>query len=418
MEDFQKLNSELGLWDYYEEAGRSLPHWLPNGALIRSAIEDFWKQEHLRKEYNLVYTPHIGTKELWVKSGHMDRFSEKMYPAMTVDSSEEYILRPMNCPFHILLYKSEPRTYKQMPIRYAELGTVYRKIPSGSSKHTFEVRGFTQDDAHIFCEQSRVQKEIANLIEFTVYFLQNVFKLNENDYRIIRRLKPRGGIGSDVSWDNAQRTLQKVLNERGINYKNEPGKGVFYGPKIDFEITDPIYKKQWICSTIQLDIVLAGRFGLVYKDSNNQNQVPMIIHRTILGSLERFVSILLARTKGHFPIWIAPCQAIIIPVGGKESEYFEANLSYAKSIKTILEDSLRDLKPRIKVSLENKDIREAKAGAISQKVPYIIVVGGNERINDNLTISSWNNGAYTSEPRHLKIKNFADEVRTRIQDKT
>ena len=411
------LNSELRLWDFHQETGKALPHWLPNGALIRSAIEEFWKQEHLKQGYDLVYTPHIGTKELWVKSGHMDRYKEKMYPVMTVEQSEEYVLRPMNCPFHILLYKAEPRTYKQLPVRYAELGTVYRKIPSGSFKKAFNVRGFTQDDAHIFCEPHRVQKEIANLIEFTMFFLKGVFKFNESEYRIIRRTKPPGGLGSDGDWDTAQKVLNDVLNEREIKFDTEAGTGVFYGPKIDFEITDPITETPWACSTIQLDIILAKRFDLVYTDNNDHAQTPTIIHRTILGSLERFLSIILARTKGHFPLWIAPCQVIIIPVGAKESESFQSNLTYANTVKTMLEKRLGDLKPRIRVYSENTDLREPKAEAVKKRIPYIVVVGANERVNETVAVTPWSDTKYSSEPQHMDIEEFTSELKSKILNK-
>lgn len=418
MDEFEKLNSELGLWEFHPETGRALPHWLPNGALIRSAIEEFWKQEHLKQGYDLVYTPHIGTKDLWIRSGHMDRYADKMFPPLTDDEqSEEYILRPMNCPFHILLYKAEPRSYKQLPIRFAELGTVYRKIPSGSFKKAFNVRGFTQDDAHIFCEPHRVQKEIAKLIEFTMFFLKNVFKLNDSEYRIIRRTKPPGALGKGHDWDTAHKVLSDVLKEREIKFDNETGKGVFYGPKIDFEITDPISKTPWVCSTIQLDIILAESFDLVYRDNTDHTQVPTIIHRTILGSLERFLSILLARTEGHFPLWIAPCQVLIIPVGAKESEPFQSNLTYANVVKTTLEKRLSDLKPRIRVYSENADLRESKDEAIRKKIPHIVVVGAKESVNETVAVTSWSDSKYSSEPKHMNIEEFANELRTTILNK-
>lgn len=417
MDAFQKLNSELKIWEFHEEVGKALPHWLPNGGIIRSSIEDFWKQEHLRKEYDLVYTPHIGLKKLWETSGHLELFSEKMYPKISVKASEEYILRPMNCPFHILLYKSEQRTFKQLPIRYAELGTVYRKISSGSSKQMFEVRGFTQDDAHIFCEPYRAQKEIGTLIEFTLFFLKNVFKIEDHDYRIIRRLKPKGSLGKDVDWNTAHTILEDVLVEKEIQYTDEPGKGVFYGPKIDFEIMDPFSNKAWVCSTIQLDIVLAERFNVEFVNNSDERQRPIIIHRTILGSLERFVSILLSRTKGHFPVWLAPCQVAVIPVGGKESDYWEHNLNYAKSIKTTVEKSISDLNPRIRVQTENMSVSDAKAAALKMKIPYIVIVGTNERMTERVAVTCWHNDQWTPEPRHMSVDELANELREKIQGK-
>ncbi|HEX5733163.1 MAG TPA: threonine--tRNA ligase [Blastocatellia bacterium] len=409
MDEFRKINADLKLWEFYPDEAKQLPFWHPNGAAIRNAIEDFWKREHFKLGYNLVYTPHIGSRRLWDTSGHTERFADRMYPPITSETGEEYILRPMNCPFHILLYKSEPRRYKDLPIRYAELGTVYRKIPTGSFKEMFEVRGFTQDDAHIFCEIHKAKEEIANLIELTLFFIRDVFKFDE--YTIIRRLKPTGGIGKDALWNNAQKILQDVLGEKKMKYKSKPGEGVFYGPKIDFEIKDPIYNKSWVCSTIQLDIVLAERFGIEYKTKNNSKETPVIIHRTILGSLERFIGILLSRTKGHFPIWLSPCQVIIIPVGVA----FESNLEYAQKTKSILENKLSDLNPRVRLQSESLDIRDAKAQAIKKKIPYILMIGGNERISEKVSVTSWTGDSYSSDPRHMTIDELANELRDKIQ---
>lgn len=414
MEKNQKLGSSLYLWGFYPEVGKYLPFWHPDGAIIRNSIEDFWKREHFKQGYDLVYTPHIATSNIWDVSEHTKRYAGKMYPRIVVEpGKEEYILRPMNCPFHILLFKSEPHTYKDLPIRYAELGTVYRKIPSGSFKEMFEVRCFTQDDAHIFCDPQDARKEIANLINFTIFFLRDIFKID--DYRIIRRLKPNDAIGDDAMWDSAQKILQDVLEEKDLDYDNGPGEGIFYGPKIDFEVTDPHYRKGWICSTIQLDTVLAKKFKIQYKTKNNRVETPLIIHRTILGSLERFIAILVARTKGYLPLWISPCQLLLIPIGGVE---FQSNLSYARNVKAILENKIADLNPRIKIDCEDRDIRMAKSKALEKKIPYIVMIGPRERINERLSVVCCDGKESPSEIRDILIDELANELRDKIQNKT
>ncbi|MBI5934997.1 MAG: threonine--tRNA ligase [Chloroflexi bacterium] len=409
MDDMHEINSELGFWGFYPEAGKHLPFWRPNGALIRSTIEDFWKREHQKQGYQLVYTPHIASADVWETSGHTTRFAEKMYPRMRLENDEEYILRPMNCPFHIFIFKADQHSYKELPLRYAELGTVYRKIPSGSFREMLEVRGFTQDDAHIFCERQKAEEEIANLLEFTVFFLKDVFGIA--DYRVILRLKPKEAIGEDALWNSAQKLLRDVLASKDIPYEDAPGEGVFYGPKIDFEITDPYYQKEWICSTIQLDIILAEKFDVKYIARDGHAETPLIIHRTILGSLERFIGILLLRTKGHLPLWLSPCQVMLLPLGGIE---FSSNLAHAKSVKSLLENQAAGLNLRVAVDLEDRDVREAKEQAIRKKIPYILVIGPRERINQKLSVTHWDGKEYSSTARNLSYEEFTDELRNKI----
>lgn len=414
MDDLQRINQDLRLWDFFPDAGKQLPYWQPRGAFIRSTIEDFWKTEHIKQGYDIVYTPHIGSTKMWTKSGHLERFSDKMFPPITVQQGdEEYFLRPMNCPFHILLFNSQPRSYRELPIRYAELGTVYRKIPSGSFTEMFEVRGFTQDDAHIFSvgEPAKAKEELSNLLQFTIYFLRDAFKID--DYRIIRRLKPKGSIGPDASWKAAQSLLQDVLEEKNLKYKDSPGEGIFYGPKIDFEIADAHYKKEWICSTIQLDLVLAKKFDIKYTTSGNRREPPLIIHRTILGSLERFIAILVSRSQGHLPLWLSPCQMMIVPIDGSE---YQINLTYANNMKTILEDKLGDLKPRIRVASGGKSVADAKKDAIKEKIPFIVMLGRRERMNKVLSITSWTADGY-SDPRSMTIDQLSEEFRNNIREK-
>lgn len=415
MEDFYKINKDMKLWDFYTEAGKQLPFWQPNGALIRCVIEDFWISEHIKHDYKIVYTPHIANKNLWTKSGHNDRYSERMFsPIIASGEYDEYILRPMNCPFHILLYNSDIRSYKELPIRFAELGTVYRKIPSGSYTEMFEVRGFTQDDAHIFLESEpeKVRTEISNLLQFTIYFIRDIFKIE--DFKIIRRLKPTNALGSDNSWKNAQSILQNVLEEKDLRYEDRPGEGIFYGPKIDFEIKDSHFKKEWICSTIQLDLVLGDLFNIKYVNKENIKETPLIIHRTILGSLERFIALLISRTNGHLPLWLIPCQVLILPIDGSD---YQINHEYAKYVKTILDEKLSNFKPRIKVCNLRATVSDTKKMAISERIPFFLTTGGNERMTKELSVMSWN-GKFYGNPRTLTIDQLVDEFKIIIKNRT
>ena len=413
MDEIKELNSQLGLWKFFPKAGKHLPFWAPTGAFIRSAIEEFWKSEHYKHGYQLVYTPHIANIDIWEKTGHLERYADSMYPPIGMDD-EEYILRPMNCPFHMLLFSSKIRSYKEMPIRYAELGTVYRKISSGSFKEMFEVRGFTQDDAHIFIEsdKQKIKEEIANLLQFTIYFLRDVFKIN--DFKIIRRLRPPEAIGEDFLWDMSQTILSEVLEEKELDFQSIPGEGIFYGPKIDFELRDHHYKKPWICSTIQLDIVLPRKFDLLYTTEKNEKDTPILIHRTILGSLERFIGIIISRTKGHLPLWLSQCQIFIVPVDGSE---YNSNFHYANTVKSILEDKLEEFQPRISISSEKIRLAEAKKTAIINKIPFIIVVGGKERMNQIISVTSWTGENY-SDPQEIEIRKLAEIYINMIKSKT
>lgn len=414
MNALDNLCADLGLWEYRQEAGSYLPFWKPNGAIVRSVIEDLWKREHLKKGYSLVYTPHVGSAELWRQSEHLSRFSERMFPPMTLgESSEDYYLRPMNCPFHILLFKSEQRSYRDLPIAFAELGTVYRLISAGSCKQLLEVRGFTQDDAHIFCERHTAETQIGRVIDEIEFFLKDIFKIP--DYKVVLRLKPPNALGEDALWNSAQGALRRVLADRNIPADPQPGEGVFYGPKIDFEVSEPRSSRRWVCSTIQYDIVLAEKFGITFAGKDNAPATPVIIHRTILGSLERFVALLVAHTGGLLPVWIAPCQVRLVPL--RLAEGGANDLEYAKSVKAVLENRLLDLSPRVSVETRIEDHRMALKEAAKVKVPYVVFIGGHERMSGLLAVKTWQDGKLTRE-RKMGVDELAEELRGRIVKRT
>ena len=404
MQTAHDINKELKLWLLSEHA-KGMPFWQPAGAILRSAIEDFWKREHAKHGYQLVYTPHIASASLWDISGHTERFGDLMFDLIGDSEKGEYRLRPMNCPFHILLFKSEARSHYDLPIRYAELATVYRLIPSGSITEMLQDRGFTQDDAHVFCDSRRAREELRETIRFVLVFLTEVFSIT--DYRVILRLRPAEALGDDASWDAAHRTLRDVLADLNLDYETAPGEGVFYGPKIDFEIPDGT-GRSWVCSTVQLDLVLARQFNVTYRSNAGHDEFPLIIHRTVLGSLERFVAVLVGRTQGHLPLWLAPSQIMWIAV----KDGLEENLIHIDKMHTIL-DHLTGTELRAGIDRRGLDLREAKARAIRSHVPYIVVVGPGERASGRLAVTRWRDGVYTDH-ESVTVEEFAAEIKTRL----
>jgi threonyl-tRNA synthetase len=404
MQSIHDINKDMKLW-FLSEQAKGLPFWQPAGATLRMVIEDFWRREHAKHGYQLVYTPHIASASLWETSGHSERFSDLMFDPIGDDGKDQYRLRPMNCPFHILLFKSDLRSHHDLPIRYAELATVYRKIPSGGITEMLEDRGFTQDDAHIFCDSSRAREELREIVKFIIVVLTESFAIN--DYKVILRLRPAEAMGDDASWDAAHQTLRGVLADLNLDYDTAPGEGVFYGPKIDFEIPDGT-ERPWICSTVQLDLVLAGKFGVSYRGASGRDDVPLIIHRTVLGSLERFIAVLVARTQGHLPLWLAPIQVYWIAV----KEGLEENVVHIQTTRTIL-DHLTGSELRVIVDRRPLDLRETKARAIKSRVPYIIVSGAQERASGKLSVTPWRDGAYTDH-ESITVEEFAVEIKTRL----
>jgi len=360
--DHRKLGPSLEIFDiYHEEAGAGLVFYHPKGAVLRSIIEDYEKEEHRKRGYQMVITPHIMQASLWHTSGHYDYYKESMY--ILKIEEKEFVLKPMNCPGHILIYKSKNRSYKELPIRFFELGTVYRNEKAGVLHGLLRVRGFTQDDAHIFCRPEQLKEEIKGVIDF-VFDTMKVFGFAEVSIELSTR--PEKYIGSEEDWLTATEALEESLKEKGLNYDVNVGEGAFYGPKIDIKLKDALNRK-WQCATIQCDFALPQRFNLTFVDSDGREKQPVMLHRVILGSLERFIGALLEHYKGNFPLWLAPTQVLIIPIKDSVQEY-------SLKVKQALEAS----SIRTQIDSRNETLDKRIRQAELDKVPYVLVVGERE----------------------------------------
>ena len=314
--DHRKLGQELDLFSTSEDVGAGLILWHPKGALIRYLIEDFWRQEHLRWGYEFVYSPHIGKAKLWEISGHLNFYRENMYSPMDIEG-QEYFIKPMNCPFHVMIYKSRTRSYRELPLRWAELGTVYRYERSGVLHGLMRVRGFTQDDAHIFCTPAQIEDEVLEVLRFSLEMLR-AFGFEE--FQIYLATMPEKHVGEPERWEQAQNSLRKAIEAEGLPYEVDEGGGAFYGPKIDIKIKDAL-GRLWQCTTIQFDFNLPERFDMTYVGEDGKEHRPYMVHRALLGSLERFFGILVEHYGGAFPVWLAPVQAVLIPIADRHVEY-------------------------------------------------------------------------------------------------
>ena len=368
--DHRKLGKELELFTVQEDIGAGLILWQPKGAQLRRLIEDYWKDEHYRHDYDLLYTPHIARQDLWKTSGHLDFYSENMYSPMDIDGVA-YQLKPMNCPFHVGVYTNKKRSYRELPLRWCELGTVYRYERAGALHGLLRVRGFTQDDAHIFCRPDQLEDEIFNILELNLHILENFgFK----EYDIYLSTRPEKYVGSDKSWELATESLKLALEKKGLKFMIDPGEGVFYGPKIDIKIKDQL-GRSWQCSTIQVDFNLPERFQLTYTGSDNSDHQPIMIHRALMGSLERFIGVLIEHYAGVFPLWFAPVQARILNITDDQAEYCENVFKQFRKAGLRIEKDLRNEKLNYK-------IREAQVN----KIPYMLIVGDKEKENGTVTV--------------------------------
>ena len=360
--DHRRLGKDLDLFSIHDEAGPGLVHWHPKGALVRTLIENFWRDEHLANGYDLIMTPHIARRALWETSGHTEFFAEGMYEPMDVDGVP-YLIKPMNCPFHLLIYKTRVRSYRELPIRWAELGTVYRYERSGVLHGLLRVRGFTQDDAHIICTRDQLDSETKRVLNFVVTMLR---RFGFDDYHVYLSTQPEHHVGEDDVWEEATAALRASLADEGLPYDVDEGGGAFYGPKIDVKIRDAI-GREWQCSTIQVDFNEPERFDITYIGNDNQAHRPIMIHRALLGSLERFMAVLIEHYAGAFPFWLAPVQAIVLPIADRHIGYAEkvAEALRAERFRAAVDD--RNEKTGFK-------IREAQL----QKIPYMLIVGDRE----------------------------------------
>ena len=360
--DHRRLGRELDLFSFHEEFGPGLVYWHPKGGRIRTIIEDLWRQEHYKAGYEIVYTPHLGKAALWDVSGHLDFYRENMYAPMDVDG-QEYFVRPMNCPFHIEIYKSAVRSYRDLPMRLAELGTVYRYERSGVLHGLLRLRGFTQDDAHIFCRPDQVEEEVMRAVDFGIHYLR---LFGFDDYLLCLSTRPDKYVGSIEEWDRATEALQHAVQASGMDFEVDEGGGVFYGPKIDIHVRDPI-GRSWQLTTVQFDFNLSERFDLAFIGQDGREHRPYMVHRALLGSLERFLGVLIEHYAGAFPVWLAPVQVVLIPIADRHLEHARRVVSELEAAGLRVEVDKRSERMQAK-------IRDAQL----QKVPYMLVVGDKE----------------------------------------
>ena len=395
--DHRKIGKELELFSSMEDLGPGLILWHPKGGRIRNAIENFWREAHTKNGYEILFTPHIARLDLWKTSGHWDFYRDNMYSPMQVDDVD-YELRPMNCPFHIAVYKTKLHSYREFPLRWAELGTVYRYERSGVLHGLMRVRGFTQDDAHIFCRPDQIEDEISSTLDFSLYILRS---FGFSDYDIYLSTKPEKHVGEDDAWELAESALKNALEKAKIDYKVDPGEGVFYGPKIDIKIKDSL-GRSWQCSTIQVDFNLPERYDMEFVGNDGAKHRPIMIHRALMGSLERFFGILIEHYAGAFPTWLAPVQATLLPVGDDFADYAHevADKFKEEGIRVDVDDRSEKL---------GFKIREAQM----QKVPYMLVVGAKEVEAKTVAVRSKKEGDVGA----MAVEDFILRIKKEIEDR-
>jgi len=395
--DHRKIGRELDLFSTLEEDGPGLILWHPKGARVRKAIEDYWREAHVQGGYEIVFTPHIAHRSIWQTSGHLDFYKDYMYSAMEMEGVD-YQLKPMNCPFHIKIYKTHLKSYRELPLRWAELGTVYRYERSGVLHGLLRVRGFTQDDAHIFCRPDQLESEVSTVLNFVFTMLRT---FGFESFEVYLSTRPEKYVGSDENWAHATEALKHALDAGKIAYEVDPGEGVFYGPKIDVKIKDQI-GRAWQCSTIQVDFNLPERFGLEYVAEDGARHRPIMVHRALLGSIERFFGVLVEHYAGAFPAWLAPVQAVLITISDKEAAFAEdvAAKMKARGIRVDVDSRVEKL---------GHKIREAEL----HKIPYMVVIGGKEREAGTLSIRSKKKGDLGKLPVDQFVGQLASEIQSR-----
>ena len=362
LRDHRVLGRELDLFSIHEQTGPGLVIWHPKGSRIRGVIEEFWKAEHIRSGYDLIYTPHIGRSTLWETSGHLEFYKENMFAAMDMDG-QDYYLKPMNCPFHIMYYQTGLRSYRDLPMRIGELGSVYRYERGGVLHGLLRVRGMTQDDAHVFCRPDQVEEEVKQILDLTFHLLRS---FGFEEFEVMLATMPEKAVGDPERWELATESLRRTLEGQGLTYSLDEGGGAFYGPKIDVHIRDAI-GRLWQCTTVQFDFNLPERFGLRYIGEDGKEHEPFMIHRALLGSLERFVGILIEHYGGAFPTWLAPVQAVIVPIADRHQEF-------ARQVESTLTAVGIRAWTDARSERMNAKIREAQL----QKTPYMLIIGDRE----------------------------------------
>ncbi len=368
--DHRRLGKELDLFSINDEIGSGLVLWHPNGAIIRKTIEDFWRDEHLKADYKLLYSPHIAKLELWKTSGHLDFYRENMYSPMEIEGVD-YELKPMNCPFHLSVYRSSLRSYRSLPIRYAELGTVYRYERSGVLHGLLRVRGFTQDDAHIFCREDQIEEEILRVLDFTIFVLKT---FGFDSYDIYLSTRPEKYVGSEKNWEISTNALKMALEAKGLKYMVDPGEGVFYGPKIDIKVKDSL-GRSWQCSTIQVDFNNPERFDITYRGTDGREHRPIMIHRALMGSLERFFGVLIEHYAGAFPLWLAPVQVSVLTIAERHDAYAE------KIISVLSRQGIR-----VELDTDSEKIGNKIRKSSVRKIPYSVIIGDKEVEDNRITV--------------------------------
>lgn len=395
--DHRKLGTEMDLFSFHENLGGGLILWHPKGAAVRRVIENYWYEEHYKEGYDVLYTPHIAKLDVWRRSGHTE-FYDAMYPPIKRDGIE-YELKPMNCPFHIMVFSSRQRSYRELPLRFAELGTVYRYERSGVLHGLLRTRGFTQDDAHIFCRADQLEEEIRRAISLALKMLK-VFGFS--DYDVFLSTRPEKYCGDVEDWNKATKALEKALRSEKVAFKVDEGEGVFYGPKIDIKVKDAL-QRFWQCTTIQLDFNLAERFDLSYIGEDGKFHRPFLIHRALLGSLERFFGILIEHYNGNFPLWLAPIQAIIIPIADRHNKYAMS-----------LDNAFKQNNLRSTVDIRREKIGYKIRDAEIQKIPLILIVGDKEVKQETASLRIHSVG----DKGQVNVNEFLEKVKDLIQNRS
>lgn len=396
--DHRKLGKELNLFTTSDEIGSGLIIYLPKAGRIRAIIEEFWRQEHFANGYEILYTPHIGLSKLWETSGHLDFYQENMYSPIDIEG-QDYYLKPMNCPFHMLAYKSQLRSYRDLPLRWAELGTVYRYERSGVLLGLMRTRGITQDDAHIICTPEQMNDEISEVLRFSLH-IWHVFGFQK--YKVYLSTHPEKSIGTEQMWSDAQDALRKVIDENKLEYEVDEGGGAFYGPKIDLKIEDAL-GREWQMTTIQFDFNLPERFDMVYTGADGKEHRPYMVHRVLLGSWERFFGLLLEHYGGAFPVWLAPVQVKVIPVADR-------HLDYARKLET--EFKSRGVRVEVDDRSErmNLKIRQAQL----EKIPYMLVVGDKEAADNSVSVRCRSGEQMPAQPFTSFLETISADIANKV----